>query len=565
MSDAVLYDSPGACFAAFHRGANTGCPRRPPDGIRRDAQRLELARPVLTSGDRIGTLVLSATLPSIVSVLRQYLGSAALIFFLSLVVAAVVATALQAGVSAPVLAIARVAQRIAETHRFQDRVTVSSSDELGVLANSFNAMLEEIARRDAELAQQRRWLEEQVTERNRVNAELLLAKEKAEDAALLKSQFLANMSHEIRTPMNGVVGMISLVLEKCRDDEDREQLRVAQSAAQSLVALLNDILDLSKMEAGKMTVEAIDFNLRSVVDEALRMFDISVSSKGLHLSFTCAPQCPSWVRGDPVRLRQVLTNLVGNAVKFTTKGGVKVDLSTARPGVVRVAVLDTGIGIPAGKLESIFEAFTQADGSHTRQYGGTGLGLTITRRLVDLMGGQLHVESEPGMGSRFYFELPLPGRQAPRTQPSVGQTEKPEPAPSEPLPNLHVLIAEDNPINQKVIEAMLRRQGWTVVLCANGTEACDHFFQEQFSLVLMDVQMPEMDGLEATRRIRRFEQQSARVRTPIVALTAHAHPAQQTQCLDAGMDAVITKPVSVPALLRGIASAIPRTAEPVRS
>ncbi len=256
--------------------------------------------------------------------------------------------ALQSQVSKPVLEMARIAQRIAQTHRFNDRVAVASADELGVLAESFNSMLAEIERRDAVLLESRQELEEEVEERNRVNDELRTAKDKAEEAALLKSQFLANMSHEIRTPMNGVVGMINLVLERCTDSEDREQLTVAQSAAQSLVRLLDEILDLSKIEAGKMTLEIIDFDLSNTIDDALRIFQLRIREKGLTMTFDYHPDCPKWVRGDPVRLRQVLLNLVGNAVKFTAHGGVRVEVRPAGAGRLRFAVEDTGIGIAPG-------------------------------------------------------------------------------------------------------------------------------------------------------------------------------------------------------------------------
>ena len=567
LRDAVLYDARGACFAEFHRAPVNACPPQPPAGVRREPEALVLSRPIDVDGERLGILVLSAGIPSIPAVLSQYLGGAGLIIMLSLVVAAVVAVALQSRVSAPILAIAKVAERIAETHRFEDRVTVSTRDELGVLAGSFNAMLDEIGRRDEELALHRQSLEDQVAERSRVNAELRLAKDKAEDAARLKAEFLANMSHEIRTPMNGVMGMISLVLDRCSDAEQREHLLVAQNAAQALVTILNDILDLSKIEAGKMTIEAIDFDLRNTLRESLRIFDITVREKSLNLSLTFAPGCPAWVRGDPVRLTQVVVNLVGNAVKFTAEGAVHVRVNQSQPGTVRLEVQDTGIGIARSKLNSIFDAFTQADGSHTRQFGGTGLGLAITRRLVNLMEGRLWAESEVGHGSRFFVELPLLSS----SPPAVGADAAPESAGRSPCPGLHILVAEDNPINQKVICSMLRRQGWTVTLAANGKEAYLRYLQERFDLVLMDIQMPEVDGLEATRLIRQDEAHRANSepeagdssqalghpqRTPIIALTAHASQPQHDQCIAEGMDAVITKPVNLASLLRGIGATL---------
>jgi len=342
------------------------------------------------------------------------------------------------------------------------------------------------------------------------------------------------------------------VLERCADAEEREQLTVAQSAAQSLVRLLDEILDLSKIEAGKMTFETIDFELAGMVEDALRMFQIPVRQKNLTLGLDCAANCPKWVRGDPVRLRQVLINLVGNAVKFTAQGGIRVEIQASGPGRLQFVVQDTGIGIAPGKREAIFDAFTQADGSHTRRFGGSGLGLTITRRLVDLMGGALQLVSEPGRGSCFFFELPMPSVPEPVSTPKTI-------TPAVHLPRLRVLVAEDNAINQKVIDSMLRRQGWSVTIAANGRLACEAFERQPFDLILMDIQMPEMDGLETTRWIRQREREShSGEPVAVVALTAHASKGQHDQCLAAGMDGVVTKPVSLAALISCITAVLPR-------
>ena len=551
IRDAVLYDDAGGCFAAFHRNDGTGCPVMPSDGVRHKINTLMVTQPVTAGNQRIGTLVLNAGIPSISSLVGEYVAAAILLIAVSLVVAGILAAALQSRVSTPVLEIARVAERISKTHQLSDRVSVGSFDELGVLAKSFNAMLDEIARRDAEVVRHRERLEGQVAERTRVNAELVVAKEKAEVAARLKSEFLANMSHEIRTPMNGVMGMIGLVLDRCQVPEQREQLLTAQSAAQSLVSLLNDILDLSKMEAGRMSVEVIAFDLQALLRETVRMFEHGAREKNLALALEISPWSPSWVRGDPVRLRQVLVNLLGNAIKFTPRGSVRVTVSVPRSGVLRFEVGDTGIGVASDKLESIFDAFTQADGSHTRRFGGTGLGLTITRRLVDLMAGRLWAESEMGVGSHFYVELPLQACAEPAAAPDAG----PENLPAS-LPGREVLVAEDNAINQKVIVSMLRRQGCSVTVAENGRQALQYFLESHFDVILMDVQMPEMDGFEASRLIRQEECRRGVTdhanRIPIIALTAHASPAQHDQCLEAGMDQVITKPVRLETLLRGI-------------
>jgi signal transduction histidine kinase/CheY-like chemotaxis protein len=395
-------------------------------------------------------------------------------------------------------------------------------------------------------------LEVAVADRTRDLAE---ATDRAEQANNSKGEFLANMSHELRTPMNGVIGMISLVLDRVKDPEEREQLLVAQDAAQTLVCLLNDILDLSKMEAGKLTIEPIACDLPAIARDSLRMFEFAAREKQLDLRLNLT-DCPVWVCVDPIRLRQILVNLVGNAIKFTEAGSVTLTLAPGAGDLVRFEVRDTGIGVAQDKLDLIFDAFTQADGSHTRRFGGTGLGLTITRRLVGLMGGRVWAESQPGQGSRFFVELTLP-----RVDPPVAK-DMPVQASALLPAGLRVLLAEDNPINQKVIGAMLRRQGWSVTLAVNGVDACRCYLESRFDLVLMDVQMPEMDGPEATRRIRAEEVRRSLVPTPILALTAHASRAHHEQCLAAGMDAVITKPVNLQTLLREVAAAMECRVQP---
>ena len=567
IRDAAVYDARSACFAVFRPPEGGGCPARPPDGRHASRNAIVLARPIEADGERLGTLALFAGIPSVFAVVRHYLAGAAFVLMFSLVVAALAAMSLQSRVSRPILGIAQFAGSIARTHRFETRLPVESADEVSVLAGSFNAMLDEIERRDRELSRHRRSLEDEIAERKRVNGELRIAKEKAEGAARIKSEFLANMSHELRTPMNGVIGMISLVLDGSADPTQREHLQVAHDAAQSLINILNDILDLSKVEAGKMTLETIDVALEPFLRDALRVFDIALREKGLALDVSVAPQCPPAVRADPVRLRQIVVNLVGNAVKFTREGSVRVairptEASPTAPAMLRFEITDTGIGIPAAKLGSIFEAFTQADGSHTRRFGGTGLGLTITRRLVDLMGGRMWVHSEIGRGSSFFVDLPLPPADAlPAAAPEAAAPalrSRPQSLPEPPpCPALRVLVAEDNAINQKVVSAMLTRQGWSVTLAVNGCQAVERFQGGHFDVVLMDIQMPEMDGMEATRLIR--EEELARAsgsRVPIIALTANAAPLQREECLAGGMDEVLTKPINLNSLLGSIAQVV---------
>jgi two-component system, sensor histidine kinase len=546
IRSATVYGTEKGCFAAFTRSKSQSCPLRPEDGIYRDHDALIVTRSITAGEDRIGTLSVIADVLPIREIVFGYLKGAIVIVLLSLVVSAALAILLQARVSRPILAITGVVQEITETRQFGKRVHVSSSDEVGALATSFNLMLDQIEERDAELARRREQLEHEVVERTHVNAELQQAKEKAESAARIKTEFLANMSHEIRTPINGVSGMIALALANCKDPEVQDQLTSAQIAAGSLISIVDDILDFSKIEAGKMTLDLVDFDLGKTVDECVQLLKPAAQGKGLRLGFTFEDKCPRWLKGDPHRLRQILVNLVGNAVKFTASGSVHIGVKRDRPGVVRFEVSDTGIGIPADKIATIFSAFTQADGSHSRRFGGSGLGLTITNRLVTLMGGEVWVESEPGQGTSFFVSLPLPPGSEQRMSNSSGSNNS-------DLPIREVLVAEDNKINQKVVCGFLRRQHWNVTLVDDGAKAYQTFLNGQFDLILMDVQMPGLDGLQATALIREEERRSARKPTPIIALTAHALQAQHEECIAHGMDAVVVKPLQMPALLECIA------------
>jgi two-component system, sensor histidine kinase len=455
---------------------------------------------------------------------------------LSLVVSAGLAFLLQSRVTAPILIIAGVAREMARTHQFRRRVPVSSSDEVGALATSFNLMLQQLEERDNDLAKHRDQLEHEVAERSRINAELHQAKDKAESAVRIKAEFLANMSHEIRTPLNGVSGMINLAYEACESPQIREQLGIAQTAAQSLITIVNDILDFSKAEAGKMTLELLNFNLSRTLEESFQLFTLTARQKNLALKYTVEDSCPTWVRGDPVRLRQVLVNLIGNAVKFTAEGSVHLHVRPTGSHSMMFEVRDTGIGIPAHKLQTIFEPFTQADGSHTRRFGGSGLGLAITQRLVKLMNGKLWAETELSRGSCFFVEVPLPAGVE-----EAAVESKPTQLTLRPL---NVLVAEDNFVNQKVICGLLKRQDWSTTVVGDGAKAIVEFSRGVFDLILMDVQMPNVDGLEATRTIRKEEAGRGLKRTPILALTAHASPSQHAMCLESGMDGVVVKPIN---------------------
>lgn len=404
-------------------------------------------------------------------------------------------------------------------------------------------------------------IDRDITRRKRAEEELRQARQMADAANRAKSDFLANMSHEIRTPLNAVIGITDLLLEGDLGKVHRDYLEIIRDSGEALMVVINDILDFSKIEAGHLELESNGFNLPEVVRNATRALVLRAHGKAIELAYEIDDLVPKMVEGDAVRLRQVLTNLIGNAIKFTQEGSVTVSVrclaSSPSHADVLFEVSDTGIGIPDDKLDHIFKAFAQADASTTRRFGGTGLGLAICTRLVHAMGGQLQVRSQVGKGSEFHFRLRLAKNECPDLEPP-----KQSPGPDANIETnaettihtkrqLRILLAEDSKMNQVLAIGILQREGHIVCVANDGQEAIAAFQAQPFDLILMDVQMPEVDGLQATAAIREIEAATG-THTPILAMTAHALTGDRERCLATGMDGYLSKPVRLKELVRAI-------------
>jgi signal transduction histidine kinase/ActR/RegA family two-component response regulator len=523
---AHLTDLKGVSLASFQRRENAVA-KSDIEVIKAD---------VVADGHKVGALSLTVRRPTLTALLPQFIALTFTLLMGGVGVAIFLARGMAHQVIKPVQRLSEAMHEVAGGGNFQP-IEVKAQDELfRGLTSSFNHLLGKLGEREEDLKGAMRDLES--------------ARDAANAANVLKTQFLANMSHEIRTPLNGVLAMAEVMSMGELGDVQRERLEIIRQSGSLLLAVLNDVLDLSKIEAGKLSLLMEDFDLAPTLGRSAETFRVLAQGKGLDFRFSISDAAKGWWRGDADRLRQIAGNLMSNAVKFTPHGVVEaaVDVNPETGGL-RVVVRDSGVGITPEKLPALFEKFTQADNSATRRFGGTGLGLAICRELTQMMGGSIDVESREGHGSAFTVELPLIRGEATtvvQADPAQGADDR----------NLRLLAAEDNPTNQQVLAAVMESLGIDIDIVADGRQAVDAWKVGGYDLILMDIQMPVMDGIAAAREIRDVEVAEQRKRTPIVALTANALTHQVEEYMAVGMDGHVAKPIEIAKLYEAISAAL---------